>query len=92
MGVLYDVYDDTAAEIAALIQSAGNVFSLTSGGKAVVIAGESTGTNAGSYIYMIDDTLDGASGTVSTTDVVLVGTLGTNYDIDTLLTSNFAFA
>lgn len=83
---------DTATEIAALIQGSGNVFSLTSGGKAVVIAGESTGTNAGTYIYFVDDSLDGVSGTVSAADVVLVGTLGANYDVDTILTSNITFA
>lgn len=82
---------DTATEIAALIQGTGNVFSLTSGGKAIVIAGESTGTNTGSFIYFVDDSLDGVAGTVSAADVVLVGTLGANYDIDTILSTNVSF-
>ncbi|MES2351104.1 MAG: hypothetical protein V4641_26320, partial [Pseudomonadota bacterium] len=82
---------DTAAEIAALIQGSGNAFSLTSGGKAVIIAGESTGTNAGSFIYFVDDSVDGVAGTVSAADVVLVGTLGANYDVDTILTTNISF-
>lgn len=88
---------DEASEIAALIQGSGNVFSLTSGGKAIIVAGdtESDGGSATSellYIYYVDDTLDGVSGTVNAADVVLVGTTTQDFDLDTLISTNFAFA
>jgi hypothetical protein len=82
---------DSAAEIAALIQGSGNVFSLTSGGKAVIIAGESTGA-AGAVIYFVDDSLDGVAGTVTATDVTIVGTIAAATDIDAVLTSNITFS
>ncbi|MBD3750811.1 MAG: hypothetical protein IE931_15165, partial [Sphingobacteriales bacterium] len=88
---------DQASEIAALIQGSGDVFSLTAGGKAIIVAGD-TASDAGSatsellYIYYVDDTLDGISGTVNTPDVVLVGTTTQDFDLDTLITSNFAFS
>lgn len=83
---------DTAAEIAALIEGSGDVFSLTAGGKAIIVAGETSGANAVNYIYYVDDSLDGVSGTINTADVVLVGTTSGNMDLDTLTTSNFLFA
>lgn len=82
---------DTADEIAALIQGSGDVFALTAGGKAVIIAGESTGA-AGAIIYFVDDSLDGVSGTVSATDVTIVGTIAAATDIDAVLASNITFA
>ena len=88
---------DTAAEVAALIDGAGDVFSLTSGGKAIIVAGDtaSDGTSATSellFVYYVDDSLDGVAGTVGSADVVLVGTTTQDFDLDTLITTNFAFA
>ena len=87
---------DTAAEIAALIQGAGNTFSLASGGKAILITGDTTGITDVTNIWYIDDSLDGVTGTVSASDVVLVGHFGANgvgtgFDLDTLISTNFSF-
>ena len=81
---------DTAAEVAALIQGAGNALALTAGGKGIVIAGDNSAATAGARIYFVNDLLDGVQGTVSATDVVVVGTA--TLDIDTLLVGNFVFA
>jgi len=82
---------DTAAEVAALIQGAGNALSLTAGGKGIVIAGDNSAATAGATIYFVNDLLDGVQGTVSATDVVAVGIA--TLDIDTLLSaSNFVFS
>ena len=86
-----DANIDTTTEIAALIQGAGDAFSLTSGGKAILVTGDAGGATDPINVWFIDDSLDGTSGTVSATDVVLVGTIATT-DLDTLITSNFAFA
>lgn len=86
-----DANIDTTTDIAALIQGAGDAFSLTSGGKAILVTGDAGGATDPINVWFIDDSLDGTSGTVSATDVVLVGTIATT-DLDTLITSNFAFA
>jgi len=84
---------DTTTEIAALIQGSSDAFSLASGGKAILLTGDASGANDILQVWFVDDTLDGVSGTVSATDIVLVGTdSDTTYDLDTLITSNFAFA
>lgn len=80
---------DTAAEVAALIQGAGDALALTAGGKGVVIGGDNSAATGGARIYFVDDTVDGVSGTISTADVVEVGT--TTLDIDTLIAANFLF-
>ena len=81
---------DTVAEIVALTQGAGNALALTSGGKGIIIAGDDSAATAGATIYFVNDALDGVNGTVTATDVVIVGT--TTLDIDTLLAANnFAF-
>ena len=49
------------------------------------------GGNPADPFPIVNDALDGVSGTVSATDVVLVGTIATT-ELDTLITSNFAFA
>ncbi|UTY58028.1 hypothetical protein [Massilia sp. erpn] len=82
---------DTAAEIAALIQGAGNAFSLSSGGKAILITGDAAGGSVAN-IWYINDTLDGTTGTVSATDIVLVGHTNANFDLDSLITSNIVLA
>lgn len=81
---------DSVAEVVALIQGAGNALALTSGGKGIVIGGDDSAATAGATIYFVNDALDGVNGTVSATDVVIVGTA--TLDIDTLLAANFAFA
>jgi hypothetical protein len=84
---------DSTTEIAALIQGSGDAFSLASGGKAILLTGDASGANDILQVWFVDDTLDGVSGTVSATDIVLVGTdSDVTYDLDTLITSNFAFA
>lgn len=82
------------AGLVAEIQGAGNAFSITSGGKAIVITGDASAPANEANIFYIDDTLDGDSGTISATDVVVVGVTSTGgaFDVDTLITSNFAFA
>ena len=81
---------DTAAEVAALIQGAGNALALTAGGKGIVIGGDNSAATAGATIYFVNDLLDGVQGNVSAADVVIVGTA--TLDIDTLLVGNFVFA
>lgn len=77
---------DTAAEIAALIDGANNVFSITAGDKAVVVAGSDTGTDDGFVYYVHDANGNGVVGDAG--EVVLVGTLN-NFDTDLLATANF---
>jgi len=83
-----------AAGLVAEIQGAGNAFAITSGGKAIVITGDASAPANEANIFFIDDTLDGVSGTISATDVVVVGVTNTGgaFDVDTLITTNFAFA
>jgi hypothetical protein len=81
----------TAAQLVAEIQAAGNAFSVNSGGKAIVITGSAAGANTAN-IFFVDDTLDGVSGTISSTDIVIVGVSSAAFDVDTLIISNFAFA
>lgn len=81
---------NTTAEIAALVQGAGDAFSITSGGKAVLITGDAGGANDTFNIWYINDALDGTNGTLSATDVVLVGTSAAAVDLDTFVISNFS--
>jgi len=82
----------TAGGLVSEIQGAGNAFAITAGGKAIVITGDaSTPANAANILF-VDDTLDGVSGTITATDVVVVGVTNANVDVDTLTTANFAFA
>jgi hypothetical protein len=83
---------NTTTLIAALIQGSGDAFSLASGGKAVIVTGDAAGANLTNNIWYIDDSLDGVAGTVSATDVVLVGTTSAVLELDTLTTANFVFA
>jgi hypothetical protein len=83
---------DTAGEIAALIQGSGNAFSLTAGGKAILITGDAGSSSDAFNIWYIDDSLDGNAGTVSATDVVAVGVSSAGFDLDTLITTNFLFS
>ncbi|WP_083025487.1 hypothetical protein [Vreelandella lionensis] len=80
---------DTAAEIAALIDGAGDAFSITAGGKGIVMAGENTGASNGFAYFVNDANSDGdVSDTGEVTQVGIVGTL----DLDALTTANFAIA
>ena len=76
---------DTAGEIAAQFGT-GKAFTLSSNGKAVVIAGEDTSAQA-AYIWFVQDTGDG---TVTAGEVTLAGTLA-SFDVNTLTTSNISF-
>ena len=79
---------DAASEIAAQFGS-GKPFSLNAAGKTIVLAGEDTSANHTAYIWFVDNSLDGNSA-VSTSDVVLVGTLAT-FDVNSFTTNNFSF-
>jgi S-layer protein len=81
-----------ASTVASLIEGSGNAFSLTAGGKAIIITGDASGANDKFEIWYIDDTLDGNPGTVSATDVVAVGISSAAFDLDTLITTNFLFS
>lgn len=83
---------DTTAKIAALIEGSGDAFSLTAGGKAILLTGNAAGAAAVANIWYIDDSLDGVSGNISATDVVNVGVTSGNFDLDTLNTNNFVIA
>lgn len=82
---------DTAAEVAALIQGAGNALAMTSGGKGIIIAGDNSAATAGATIYFVNDTLDGVNGTISATDVVIVGTATLDIDTLTIAAGNITF-
>ena len=83
---------DDASEIAALIEGSGDAFSLTAGGKAILLTGNAAGTTAAANIWYIDDSLDGISGNISAADVVNVGVTNAAFDLDTLNTNNFVIA
>lgn len=83
---------DGADDIVGLIQGTGTAFSLTAGGKAILLTGDAAAVTAVANIWYIDDSLDGVSGTVSITDIVNVGVTSGNFDLDTLNTNNFVIA
>jgi len=78
---------DQIAEIAALIEGAGDAMALASGGKAVIISGFDGDTGDDAVIFFVDDTVGAVAGTISADDVVIVGTL-TTFDLDTLVDAN----
>jgi hypothetical protein len=85
-----DANVDTAAEIAALIDGTGDAFSITAGGKAILLTGDAGGATDPLNIWFIND--GNSDGDVADSgEVVLVGTIATT-DLDTLITTNFAFA
>jgi hypothetical protein len=81
--------DDTTA-IAGIINS--NDFSFTAGGKMILITGDAGGVNDPARIWFIDSALDGNGANVTATDVVLAGITSADFDLDTLITTNFGFA
>ncbi len=83
---------DSAAEIAALIEGAGDAFSLTSGGKAIIITGDAAGgANNEARIWYVDDSLGLNAGKIEADDVVQVAITNAAFDLDTLINSNFTF-
>jgi Ca2+-binding RTX toxin-like protein len=81
---------DSAAEVAALIDGAGDAMELVSGGKAIIIAGDNSAATAGALIYLVDDTLGAVAGTISADDIVIIG--NATLDIDTVLAANLLLA
>ena len=82
-----------ASEIAALIEGSGDDFSLTSGGKAIVITGDITnGGAAKARVWFVDDSLGANAGKIEADDVVQVAITSDTFDLDTLTTANFTFA
>ena len=74
------------AGLVAEIEGNGNAFDLD--GEAVVITGNAGGTGNDALVYFVDTSIDGDATNVSSTDVVLVGTLR-SFDLDTLAAGNF---
>ena len=81
-----------ALTVAGLIEGSGNAFSLTAGGKAIIITGDASSDDDKFQIWYIDDTLDGTPGMVTETDVACVGISSAGIDLDTLITTNFLFS
>lgn len=79
----------TVADIAAEIHGSENAFSLSSGGKAVIISGNAASAGTMADIFYVNDALDGVLGTVSAADVAWVGSTASGIDLDTLTTANF---
>ena len=82
---------ETPALIATLLGS-NDVKVTTAGGKAILITGDASGANDVAQIWFINDALDGTNGTISASDIVLVGTTSAAFDLDTLTTADFAFS
>jgi hypothetical protein len=61
------------------------VFSITAGGKAVIVAGSSVGIDDG-FVYFVNDA--NADGTIAASEVGLVGIIS-GFDISLLVVSNF---
>jgi len=83
---------DGTADIISAIDSTGNEFSITAGGKAVIIAGSAAGTQLGHVYYVHDKNSDGDvadSGEVAKVATLTDGTNG--FDID-LITSTTLIA
>jgi hypothetical protein len=74
----------TLANVAAEFAAAGTAFANTANGKTVIIAGNAGAADVNAQIFYVDDSLDGVSGTYSTTDVVEVASLATAIDLDTI--------
>lgn len=84
---------DTAAEIAALIDGAGDVFSIQAGGKAIVLTGNATLDNTTANdtllkIFFVHDA-NGDGDVSDSNEVVAVGTTTVDFDLDTFATTNF---
>ncbi|MDC3324490.1 hypothetical protein OAV52_03175 [Planktomarina temperata] len=86
---------DGTGDIAALIDGAGEVFSITAGGKAVVVSGDTavdTGTADDENLYIFLHDANGDGDVADTNEVTLVGQTVLDFDLDTLTTDNFVIA
>lgn len=63
---------------------------LDAGGKAIILQGYATDGNDPMSIWLVDDSLDGVSGTVATADIVKIAYLGATFQ-STLTGDNFTF-
>jgi hypothetical protein len=81
----------TATNVLAEIGT-GKAFSLASGGKGVIFTGDNSGANDKFQIWLVDDTIDGVNGTVSTADISQIGISAAAFDLNTLVTGNTAYA
>lgn len=95
---LFKGAQQTDADVAAAITGSGTAFAISAGGKAIVITGAG-GTTGNLGIFFVHDVNgDGvitnvADSPASASDeVVLVGSMASGFNIDAMLTSNFAFA
>lgn len=84
--------NEVLAAVVDEIQGANNAFSLTSGGKAIVLIGNTTAATDVTYVVFVDDSLGATRGTVEADDMTIVAVTGANFDLDTLTTANFTFA
>jgi hypothetical protein len=82
---------DTAGEIAATVQGTGDVFALTSGAKGIIIAGNDSNATIDAIVWLVDDSLGGTTGSIEADDVKELTSI-VNFDLDTLVAGNFAFA
>lgn len=89
---------DGFGDIAALIDTANNVFSITAGGKAIVIAGDAgaPAANEVAHMYFVHDA-NGDGDVADADEVMKIATLddgvgATSFDLDTLTTANFILA
>ena len=67
------------------------MFDLTSGGKGIIISGDVDGATVDAIIWLVDDSLGDAAGTFSYDDVTELASI-VNFDLNTLVSGNFAFA
>jgi len=82
---------DTVTDVAALIEGTGDAFALTSGGKGIIISGDVDGATLDSIVWLVDDTVDTIAGTVTSDDVTELISI-VDFDLDSLISGNFAFA
>ena len=82
---------DAAAEIAALVDDANDAFSITAGGKAIIVTGDAGGAADVAKIWYVNDA-NGDGDVADANEVGLVGTTGAGFDLDTLTTADFAFS
>ncbi|MDG1026618.1 MAG: hypothetical protein P8R01_11885, partial [Gammaproteobacteria bacterium] len=80
---------NTTTLIAAAIEGNGDAMHLSSGGKAIILAGDNGAAGDEVLIYLVDDTVGAVAGTISADDVVLIGTTSANVDLNTITPANF---
>ena len=80
---------NTTTLIAALIEGNGDAMHISSGGKAIILAGDNGAAGDEVLIYLVDDSVGAVAGTISADDIVLIGTTSGNIDLDTITPANF---